>query len=165
MRNALSFIVASAAAGYAAATLAAKSLTLVLLARYGHGLASGEADLGWLGCAILGSAALTAVVAAQRVEPRRAVSVFAFALSLFASLAVAGMTLACASAPLAGGVLVPADALAHATRWLFVGWLFAQVAVAGGWLVFYSHRDLELPRSTYSTEGYAALAQRPRAQV
>lgn len=167
MRNASLFILASAAAGYGVAGLAANRVTDLLLARYGHVLTSGAGNsaLQWLGLAMLGSAAVAAVAtphSMKTTERRLEMGALVLVLSLIASISVAGMTLACASAPLVGGALMPADALAHATRWLFVGWLFAQVAVVGAWLVFRSHRDLELPRSTYSMQGYAALGRRPR---
>lgn len=159
MRKALSFVAFCAFAGFLAAEAFSAEGVALLLAPYGHAGAAVSGTLGWFGFAVLAAAALAAVVApgVTRMEACWPPSAIAFLGSLSASIAVCTMSVGCAAASLA---MLPADAataFAHGSHWLFIGWVFAQLAVAGVMLVVRSHDDTSVSQSSYALRGYAAL--------
>lgn len=168
MTNRALFTVASAAAGFVLGTSLSEALNGLVLGRYAQvsalpfDLVGDTASFGWLGCAIFAAAAMTAIVAPRVFHVERAprARVLAFALSVCASLLMAVVTLGCATASSSLPGLDASEALAHAGHWLFVGWLFAQLVIAGGMLVLKSHLDPDLPESSWTMQGYAALGQR-----
>jgi hypothetical protein len=159
MTKAIAYVFASGAIGHALATALSAPLTALILTRYGHaGAVAGDPGaLGWLGAVILASAAAAAIAvpfASSRARPGdRAIAFFG---SFAVSVALAAMSVTCATSP-SGPVLAPDAALAHAGHWLFVGWFFAQVTIAGALLVIRTHDDSHESKSSFSTEGYAAL--------
>jgi hypothetical protein len=159
MRKALSFIAFCAAAGYAATAALGEQAIGFLLAPYGHTGAVVNGSLGWFGFAMLASAALASVVAPRvtKMEACWPPSAIAFLGSVAATVAVCTMSVGCAAASLPVLPTDAGDAFAHASHWLFIGWLFAQLAVAGVMIVVRSHDDTTVSQSSYSLRGYAAL--------
>lgn len=83
-----------------------------------------------------------------------------FCGSLVASLVLAVVVFSCAtSQPASPPVHDAAQALAHAGQCLRVALLFAQVLVAVSIALLRSHIASDLPPSTYSVHGYAALSR------
>jgi hypothetical protein len=112
-------------------------------------LTAHPAALACLGVAVLAAAAVAAVAAPRllRAERARLTSAVTFAASIIVSLGVVVLTMQHVGPTHAGG-------------WLAASWLFAQLVVAGTLLVARTHEDADLPRSTWSAQGYAALSSR-----
>ena len=161
MRTTLRFI-AAAALGYGLALLVTAPLQQMLLGWYGaeSGQTVRMTAMPWLGSAVMASAAVAAWVA-PFVSPsasgrRWTAGTIAFTGSLALSVVVALMSVSCANAALAAPLSAEA-AIAHADRWLIVGYLFAQIAVAGVMLVVRTHQDVRPASSRFASQGYAAL--------
>lgn len=170
MRNAALFTLASSVLGFGLASALAEPMGGLLLARYpgvasvGLAALNDPAGLGWLGAVVFLAAALTAL-AAPRLLPTeslgdRAVGAIAFSGSLVASLVLAAVVLGCAtSQPASAPTRDAAQALTHAGQCLRVAVLFAQAIVAVSVALLRSHVARDLPPSTYSVHGYAALSR------
>jgi hypothetical protein len=170
MRNAALFTLASPALGFGLATALAKPIDGLLLARYpgvtpvGLSAPSDPAGLAWLGAVALLAATLAALAAPRLLQiesfSARSIRVASFCGSLVASLLMAAVVFGCATSQSASPpVHDAAQALTHAGQCLGVALLFAQAIVAMTIALLRSHIARDLPPSTYSVHGYAALSR------
>jgi hypothetical protein len=172
MRNAALFTLACALLGFGLANqnTLAEPVGGLLLARYpgvtsvGLSALNDPAGLGWLGGGVLLAAALTALAAPRLLQTEslsdRSVRVVAFCGSLVASIALGAVVFGCAtSQPASAPAHDAAQALTHAGQCLRVAVLFAQAVVAATIALLRNHVARDLPPSTYSIHGYAALSR------
>lgn len=170
MRNAALFTLASPALGLGLTNALVEPINGLLLARYpgvtslGPSAPSDPAGLAWLGALVLLAAALTALAAPRLLQNEslsaRSIGVISFCGSLVASLAMAVVVFSCATSQSASPPAHDAaQALSHAGQCLRVALLFAQVIVAVAIALIRNHIARDLPPSTYSIHGYAALSR------
>lgn len=169
MRNAALFTFASPALGFGLTNALVEPINGLLLARYpgvtplGLSALSDPVGLAWLGAVVLLAAALTALAAPRLLQTEslgaRSIRVVSFCGSLVTSLVLAAVVFSCATSQPASPVHDAAQALTHAGQCLRVALLFAQVLVAMSIALLRSHIARDLPPSTYSVHGYAALSR------
>ena len=170
MRNAALFTLVSPVLGFGLAYALVEPINGLLLARYpgvtpiGLSGLSDPAGLAWLGAVVLLAAALTALAAPRLLQNEslghRSIRVVSFCGSLVVSLLLAAVVFSCAtSQPASPPLHNAAQALTHAGQCLRVALLFAQVIVAVSVALLRNHIAHDLPPSTYSIHGYAALSR------
>jgi hypothetical protein len=170
MRNAAFLTLASPAMGFGLESALVGPINRLLLGRYpavvSTSPAAGDpAGLAWLSAILLLAAAIAALVAPRVLRvpsiSGRAVGALAFVGSLVTSLALTLVVFYCATVqPSSPPIHDAAQALSHAGRCLSLALAFAQVLVALTFVLVRGHIGRDLPPSTYSQQGYAALTQR-----